>query len=419
MVIASHLTASGSSTVNSVSSKEKPHVCFLILGPTGSGKSSFIAAAANLVENANIIGHGLDSHTSTCTAYPFETPSTRFTLFDTPGFDDPTRDDLEILASICAFLSSHATLRIAGILLTHNITVNRLTGSARLNQAIVRALCGEPFAPRLVLLTTMWNKIPSAAVKDECQRREDQLLASAHGETVGYGGALRFDWTREVAEWVLSELMRTLPAADTAPPAQIVVEMATGTPLAMTRAGRVILDERERREKQREAEYWEELEEERERLREQEAEQARLTRWAGGGDHHHRGSSHARRDGGFDGAPRVPTGAVGWQYQTENQMAYGNSSHDGQQGYGGLPPVLPGDSSSRSTQDSWTPSRALAPPLAHPVTVLVSQVGSGADRQTLFSLFGLRDRVGDIPQRWRWSSDTSGSGNRPDPSRRS
>ena len=46
-----------------------------------------------------------------------------------------------------------------------------------------------------------------------------------------------------------------------------MVEVAAGIPLAQKRAARVILDERERREKQREAEYWEELEEERERLR--------------------------------------------------------------------------------------------------------------------------------------------------------
>ena len=46
-----------------------------------------------------------------------------------------------------------------------------------------------------------------------------------------------------------------------------MVEVAAGIPLAQKRAGRVILDERERSEKQREAEYWEELEEERERLR--------------------------------------------------------------------------------------------------------------------------------------------------------
>ena len=324
--------------------------------------------------------------TSTCTPYLFETTSTHFTLLYTPGFDDPSRDDLEILVSICAFLSSPAAPHIAGILLTHNITVNRLTGSARQNQAIVRALCGEHFAPRLVLLTTMWNQIPSPAVHAECQRREAQLLAAASSSSVhgGYGGALRFDGTRAVAEWVLAEMVRTLPAADTAvPQAQIVAEMAAGTPLAQTRAGRVILDERERREKQREGEYQEELEEERERLRAKQAERARLTRQVGGGGGHHRGgSSRTRRDGGFAGAPWEPTGAVDWQYQAEVRMAYGNSRHDEQQGHGGLPPVLPFDTSSRPTQKPWAHSIPSAPPSAHPVTALASQVDPGVDRQT-------------------------------------
>ncbi len=353
--------------------------------------------------------------TSTCTPYPFEDATTRFTLLDTPGFDDPNRDNLEILASITAFLSSPSAPHIAGILLTHNITVNRLTGSARLNQAIVRALCGERFVPRLVLLTTMWNQIPGPAVHDECERREAQLLASSssgHGETGGYGGVMRFNGSREAARWVLAELMRILPAADTAPPAQIVAELSAGTPLSQTRAGRVILDERERREKQREAEYQEELEEERERLRAKQAERARLARQAGSGGHHRRSSSRTRRDGGFAGAPWVPAGPVDLQYQAEIRMAYGNSWHDDQPGYGGLQPVLPVDTRSRPTQDLWVP------PLAHPGTALVPQVDSGAGRQITFSFFGLRDRVGDFSHRWRWSGDTAGSGNKPDPSRR-
>ena len=267
----------------------------------------------------------------------------------------------------------------------------------------------------------MWDKIPGPAVHDECERREAQLLAasSAHWETRGYGGAMRFDGTREAARWVLAELMRTLQAADTAPPAQIVTELSAGTPLAKTRAGRVILDERERREKQREAEYQEELEEERERLRVTEAERTRLARQADGGGHRRRSSSRARcrsssrtrRDGGFAGASWVPVGAVDWQYQAEITMAYGDSRHNQQQGYGGLPPVLPVDTSSRSTQDPWASS-------AQPDTALISQMESGVGRQTVFSFVGLRDRVGDLSQRWRWSSDTTGSGNRHDPSRR-
>lgn len=64
MVVTSHVTISGSPTAKTVLSNEKPHICFFILGPTGSGNSSFIAAAAILPENASIIGHSLDSRTS-------------------------------------------------------------------------------------------------------------------------------------------------------------------------------------------------------------------------------------------------------------------------------------------------------------------------------------------------------------------
>ena len=40
---------------------EKKRICLLILGPTGSGKSTFIAKAAGLPESDVGIGHGLDS----------------------------------------------------------------------------------------------------------------------------------------------------------------------------------------------------------------------------------------------------------------------------------------------------------------------------------------------------------------------
>lgn len=60
-MLTSPFTAFGGPSTKIVPSNEKPHVCFLILGPTGSGKSSFIAAATNLAENASIVGHTLDS----------------------------------------------------------------------------------------------------------------------------------------------------------------------------------------------------------------------------------------------------------------------------------------------------------------------------------------------------------------------
>ncbi|KAK3900828.1 hypothetical protein C8A05DRAFT_35511, partial [Staphylotrichum tortipilum] len=215
------------------------HICLLLLGPSGSGKSSFIAAATGQGENASMIGHGLDSHTSTCTPYTLTLGTTLFTLLDTPGFNDSNRDDLSILSAIAAFLNSASPpIPLSGVLFTHAVTATRLTGSARMNLAIVRALCGEGFVKRLGLLTTMWNQIPDRAVWGECERREGELLRGAGGKG-GWAMGFRFDGGRKAAVGVLEELVRKLPvdggvAAPLPPPVQIVVELAAGAAVEET-----------------------------------------------------------------------------------------------------------------------------------------------------------------------------------------
>ena len=46
---------------NSENESPQEHMCILVLGPTGSGKSTFIAKASGMPDSARMIGHGLDS----------------------------------------------------------------------------------------------------------------------------------------------------------------------------------------------------------------------------------------------------------------------------------------------------------------------------------------------------------------------
>ncbi|KAK0714014.1 hypothetical protein B0T26DRAFT_719270 [Lasiosphaeria miniovina] len=72
--------------------------------------------------------------------------ATEFILVDTPGFNDTNRDDLDILRAVANFIASSPAIDIppvAGVVLTHNITQNRVTGSARLNLAVLKALVQE------------------------------------------------------------------------------------------------------------------------------------------------------------------------------------------------------------------------------------------------------------------------------------
>ncbi|KAK4208098.1 hypothetical protein QBC37DRAFT_82397 [Rhypophila decipiens] len=253
------------------------HVSLLVLGPSGSGKSSFIATVVSgkASKDADIVSHNIESYTSTCTPHTFKFTDTKHnnnttvTLIDSPGFNDTNRNDLDILQSIADFLTTTTTKttgNIAGIILTHPITQNRMTGSARLNLAALKALCGEPFYPRVVVLTTMWNTIPSSAaddrrqqmMRDECTRREAQIMASPAlwGDLVA-GGArvMRFDGTPESTACVLEHFM-AMAGGDEGGSSRLslVNELGTGISLEETSAGRVLVEEKKRREKAHEEE---------------------------------------------------------------------------------------------------------------------------------------------------------------------
>jgi predicted GTPase len=62
----------------------------------------------NLVSDSNLrVGEGLRSCTNIVqTAIPFELGGRSITLIDTPGFDDTTRSDTDILKMIAEFLQT-------------------------------------------------------------------------------------------------------------------------------------------------------------------------------------------------------------------------------------------------------------------------------------------------------------------------
>ncbi|KAK5658017.1 hypothetical protein OQA88_2571 [Cercophora sp. LCS_1] len=318
----------------------KQEICILIVGPSGSGKSTFIAAASGLGPQSNIIGHGLDSYTSTCASHKFEHDDAIYTLIDTPGFNDTSRDDLEILGTLAGFLSANDMPPVSAVVFTHNITENRLTGSARLNLDIARVLCGQRFYPRLILLTTMWNKIPADSIRADCEKREGQLMASrTHWGDLSAGGCnvLRFDGTRESAIHVLDQ-SRGLPGGNARPPElDMMAELRGGMTVEETGAGRVVVEERKRREKQREEELMEIKAEEEERLRLERKKAEKMASREGHGREKsgRRGSRGA--SGGYHGDGQGYGSDAGGsaRYETEDPMdpmAYG---------YGYHPPQVP------------------------------------------------------------------------------
>ena len=129
-------------------------------------------------------------------------------IVDTPGFDDTTRSDTEILNEIVEYLCTQYRLGISlkGIIYLHRITDNRMTGSARRYFEMFKCLCGPRNLRNVVLLTTMWSELKDEAtgLQRERELRKDFWMDMERGGST----VRRFEGTRTEAEAIICRLMR-------------------------------------------------------------------------------------------------------------------------------------------------------------------------------------------------------------------
>ncbi|KAH7925401.1 kinase-like protein [Leucogyrophana mollusca] len=170
-----------------------------VMGPTGTGKSSFINAATQ--KTSSIIGHNLESCTQEVRAFNCPHPRQRgrnVVFVDTPGFDDTHRTDYDILKDIAKWLETTYRQRItlSGILLFHSISESRMRGAPLRNLDMFQELCGVNALQNVVLTTTMWDEVPV----EVGAQREDQLRNEFWGPMISHGCRIaRFESTWESA----------------------------------------------------------------------------------------------------------------------------------------------------------------------------------------------------------------------------
>ncbi|KAF8551121.1 hypothetical protein OG21DRAFT_1369437, partial [Imleria badia] len=143
-----------------------------VMGATGSGKSTFI----NLASGSNLaVSDSLESCTIDVETSAFLLDGRTVTLIDTPGFDDTTRSDTDVLKSITDYLSGSYSqgARLAGVIYMHRITDNKMGGPSRRNFHIFRNLCGDAGLQNVLLVTNMWSKVDP----DEGEARERELAS--------------------------------------------------------------------------------------------------------------------------------------------------------------------------------------------------------------------------------------------------
>ncbi|KAF9490359.1 hypothetical protein BDN71DRAFT_1511332 [Pleurotus eryngii] len=135
------------------------NVLVAVMGATGSGKTTFINTASG---DGLRVGLGLRSCTSEIQlSKPFQVDDRLVTLIDTPGFDDTTKSDADILAMIAAFLAStyRQGTTLSGVIYIHRISDIRMGGISTRNFTMFRKLCGEATLRNVVLVSNMWSQV--------------------------------------------------------------------------------------------------------------------------------------------------------------------------------------------------------------------------------------------------------------------
>ena len=80
---------------------------------------------------------------------------------DTPGFDDSTRSDTDVLKDIVSWLGAWraAEDKLSGLIYLHRITDTRMGNAAWRNLRMLRALVGEDKMSNVLFVSTRWEEV--------------------------------------------------------------------------------------------------------------------------------------------------------------------------------------------------------------------------------------------------------------------
>lgn len=134
------------------------------------------------------------------------------TLVDTPGFDDTTRSDTEILILIASWMKDayDDETRLNGVIFLHRISDVRMAGSSYKNLKMFRSLCGSVNLSHVMLVTTMWDSV----TPELGSFREAELVSEGKfwGGMKEAGSIVRrYDNSGQGATALVSELLEKQP----------------------------------------------------------------------------------------------------------------------------------------------------------------------------------------------------------------
>ncbi|KAH7075829.1 P-loop containing nucleoside triphosphate hydrolase protein [Paraphoma chrysanthemicola] len=195
-------------------------VYIAVMGPTGSGKSTFIRQVTG--DQRCKIGKTLESETLEVQGYRCQHQGRNYVLIDTPGFDDSYKSNDEIVDTILAWLEKSYRARnlLSGIVYLHRISDVRMQGTSLDNLRMFRKLCGFEALKNVLLVTTFWDTISDA----EGRRREQELSRNDDfwGRMIMKGSRMR-RWSYRTPDEARSILDAVVPEAKRALQAQVEI----------------------------------------------------------------------------------------------------------------------------------------------------------------------------------------------------
>jgi hypothetical protein len=166
-------------------------------------------------------------------------------LVDTPGFDDTSRSDAEILKEITFFLVTlhDRNFSLAGLVYMHRISDPRMSGSAAKNLRLFKSLVGEQSYEHVALVSTMWSD--SCDESNVQRQRHDELQTTFWADLIQGGCSVREHRGDEPsALGIIQDLVATGSSARRPMPLAIQLELGVeGKTLGDTTVGRLLLQE--------------------------------------------------------------------------------------------------------------------------------------------------------------------------------